>query len=397
MLRPAGLLVALTGSAIALSGWLQVWYLKNQSTGEISRETDSAEISDLRDQLLSLEQENAVLRSLAQGGGDIPVPEDLIAFVETTLDLEFRSTPVVKLSTEEGIIDAALDELANIYGENGLSEREKVWSHIGLIPPEQALRGQFQAIATTGARGAISADGLVMAADFDLENVRDASALATLLGRRLVEEHMGPPPVDASDDEHWARLALRDGLAAKVTAAYRARQARMLGTLPSSPASQEAAALLESLPLFVQLVASFPARHGLFYVESSGSDAKSLTSSPPTSSAQVMSGDKAVGDGSLGQLGLLGLLGQSMEPAQAQELARSWVRDSLVYDKFSSKWEITVSSSEAAGQIAQAAKETLGALFPRDEQADLPPFMRRSWQVRQEEALITIENKADAS
>ncbi len=394
-MKPTRLLACLVYVTAVISGWLYGLHWKNTAQSSNTEKDTTEESSVIREQEEEIEllrEENAVLRSLAQGGGDYPISAEQQAFIEDQLGLKFRSTPRVKKASPEELSDAVLGELTHLYGESGLDERSILWGLLGLIPLEQNVRGQFHAVGTEGIRGTLSADGILIAADFDSEHVRDASALVRLLAQLLIDQYLVTPP-SASDDTRWAHVALRDGLAAQVTSAFQARQARLLGTL-STGGDSRSAELLASMPTFVQEVILFPPQYSLNYLDSESLTPRELLENPPVSTAQIFRPGYERQAGTLGQLGLYGLLRQSLSAEEALALSSSWQDDLIKYEENSSSWEVTVSTVEDARLIVAAAKTTLEASFPRGEQETLPLFLQRDWKVLQEGNRVVMINNS---
>lgn len=393
-MKPAVVLGSLVATSIAVSGWIYGLHWRGAAAGgsaPVEDEATARQMAQLEDEIAALHRENKVLRSLAQGGGDFPISADQQAFVEDQLGLSFRSSPKVKKASQEALRDAVLGELTHQYGESGLQERSHIWGLLGLIPMEQNLRGQLHAVGVERIRGTLSAEGALIPADFDPEHVRDASALVRLLAQLLIDQYL-TIPAGASDDSRWALLAVRDGLAGKVVAAFQARQARLLGTMGSA-ADVGAAELLTSLPAFVQELVLFSPRHGLAYLDARKESTREILNNPPLSTADFFQPGEKQRPGDLGQLGVYGLLLQTMEAPDAAKLSDNWRSDRVIYENDRITWKISTQSEESAKTIAAAAKDVLGASFPFEAQKEIPLYLRRRWNVTVSGGKVTILNE----
>src|SRR6218665_1361862 len=100
-MRPQTLLPWLLGAAIGAAGWMQG--LQWRSTAKSAEGDDSdGKIIALENEITLLKRENESLRSLAQGGGEVKVPQELIDFVEGALGFDFKSNPQVhRIASDE--------------------------------------------------------------------------------------------------------------------------------------------------------------------------------------------------------------------------------------------------------------------------------------------------------
>lgn len=262
----AQLLPILLGTAIAAAGWMQglAW---RQDSGAESK-VDSVEVVALQQQVDQLTQENAALRSLAQGGGEFSVPPELVARVEKQLGLSFVSTPVIHRLAGEELRDRVKASLEARYGEGGLEDRQKAYQLIGWLGVEDNLAGQLAALRAVGARAwfdEVSGEGWVTDR-FQLANVPDQASLLRVLARILLEQHHPLAKGRIWDDTLRARDALHSGVAAGVEAKFFQDNARAIGFM-SLTQDTEASQLLLSLPPFIQGWSSFLGIEGKTYAD----------------------------------------------------------------------------------------------------------------------------------
>lgn len=316
------LLVLLIALAAAVSGWIYGLHWKSLARGGASA-NDSASLRQLDElviQLEDLERENASLRSLAQGGGDVPVEQEMLAFVSGELGLDFASTPRVQRVTPEDMADAVRDELAHIFGgPEGMDRLEAQWMMLGLVSPEQRIWAQVIALKSNDARGVRGVDAILVAPDFDAGSVADASALVQLLAESLVRGEMAGLPDEAGFDQVLAREATVYGLCDKVVAAFRAKQARRFGSIGEAGVIEEDESEMSFSPWALELT-KFPFREGRNAVErrlSGGESIAQILAAPAESTAEIVGAP--AGDGwTMGLAMCRTLLGGQEEPLKVQ-------------------------------------------------------------------------------
>jgi hypothetical protein len=260
------LLPILLGAALAAAGWMQGLQWRQDAGAE--GKVDSVEVVALQQQVDQLTQENAALRSLAQGGGEFSVPPELVARVEKQLGLSFVSTPVIHRLAGEELRDRVKASLEARYGEGGLEDRQKAYQLIGWLGVEDNLAGQLAALRAVGARAwfdEVSGEGWVTDR-FQLANVPDQASLLRVLARILLEQHYPLAKGRIWDDALRARDALHSGVAAGVEAKFFQDNARAIGFM-SLTQDTEASQLLLSLPPFIQGWSSFLGIEGKTYAD----------------------------------------------------------------------------------------------------------------------------------
>ncbi|WP_193210730.1 hypothetical protein [Luteolibacter marinus] len=262
-MRPEKLLPWLLGGALAAAGWLQglQWRSASLAAGAEDRE---GKIIALENELELLRRENESLRSLAQGGGEVKVEPALIDFVESSLGLDFRSTPQVHRIAGEELRDRIVASIEARYGPHGLDSRQQAWVLMGLLNADDRFAAQLAATKAVGARSWFDDQtGEAWVTDrFDPGSIPDQAALIRALARILLHQHYPPPPGWPGDEAAAAREALHHGAAMTVENRYLARQALGNG-FTALQENTDAKELLANLSPFVRGLATFPSLRGL--------------------------------------------------------------------------------------------------------------------------------------
>ena len=124
MPSPQTLLPWLLGGVIGAAGILQGLHWRSSSnTTDLVELENQLRIAGEENEML--QRENESLRSLAQGGGELAVPQEFIDRAEKEFGLRFLSSPVVhRLAGEElrGRIMAAIESR---YGPAGIDDRQE--------------------------------------------------------------------------------------------------------------------------------------------------------------------------------------------------------------------------------------------------------------------------------
>ncbi|QTN30888.1 hypothetical protein HZ994_00615 [Akkermansiaceae bacterium] len=378
MISGKHLLPLLVGTAIAAAGWMRPAGARSQG--------DAAGDADLLQRIGILEKENASLRSLAQGGGEVAVPPEMIAQVEKDYGLAFLSSPVFhRIATEElGYrIEAALESR---LGPQGADDRQEAWRWMGLLKPGDKLLEQLVAVKSVGAVGWFDeVTGEAWVTDrFDIANIPDQAAMLRLLVRVLLNQNFPPPPAYPGDDAARAREALHAGAAKGAESRFYAASARGIGFLPMND-DGPAARLLLSLPAFVQGLVQFPALEGkgladTAFVKGTAEFSKRMREAPQSTYGVAFPAEPHEGvdivfpeisdevylEESAGYLGLRLWLAEGGDAGLAAEIAGEWVADRYVLfadGEMSSglAWDVVLGSAEAAGRFEHACRERLGA------------------------------------
>lgn len=376
------LLPILLGAAIGAAGWIQ-----STRGGGANAEGMARQLKIAEEQIAMLERENASLRSLAQGGGEVAVPSEFIALVEKDYGLTFLASPVFhRIAGEElgNRIEAAMESR---LGPQGMDDRQEAYRWLGWLGEGDALLEQLVAVKSVGAFGWFDeVTGEAWVTDrFDLKNIPDQAAMVRLLVRILLNQHFPPPSAYQGDDAARAREALHAGAASGAEARFFASSARGIGFMPMNDNSA-AARLLLSLSEFIQGVSLFPVVEGknfadTLYIKGSEKFADGLRNQPENTFKIVLPGETGRGGEatlpqiseeillreSAGYLGLRLWLSQTEDLEMAEEVSRSWVKDgyALFADGEMSSgliWEVTLDNAAVADTFANAAKNLAEAM-----------------------------------
>lgn len=386
MISAKQLLAVLVGAAIGGGGWL-VGSRKAATGGGEGLEGLDNQLRIAGEEIAMLKKENASLRSLAQGGGEVAVPPELIAMVEKDYGLTFLSTPLFHMVASEELgyrVEAAIE---GRMGPQGVDDRQEAWQRMGLLRKGDKLLEMMSAVRSVGAVGWFDEEtGDAWVTDkFNLENIPDQAAALRLLVRILLNQHFPAAAAYPGDDAAWAREALHAGAASGAEARFYAASARGIGFLPSNDNSA-ASRLLLVLPEFLQGLAVFPAVSGkgladTYFVKGVEDFAEGMRRAPVTTFGVVLPGEEPRGgamdfpempdevylEENLGYLGLRLWVEMAGDVGLAEELAREWVRDGYVLfgdGEMSSGlvWDVELESEEGAGKFEEVAEAIAGVL-----------------------------------
>jgi len=402
------LLALLIGAALAAAGWLQGWQWRQAASASDRAELEE-ELELTRNEVEILERENEALRSLAQGGGEVPVTPELLDFVADAIGLDFLSSPVVHRIAGEALRDRVVASLESRLPPNGLGHREQAWRLLGLLGPNDNFAPQMAATRSLGARSWFDPQsGEAWVTDrFDEDAIPDQAALVRALTRVLIHQHYPPPPGYPGDEPARAAEALRQGAAVAVETRFLARQAVGIG-FTGSQVDSGAGDLLAALPVFVQGLATFPARQGTPRATRLMDQEELLGAlhDPPQRTAWFFdeglsaieppplpeSAAEEVLVESAGMLGLrLWLAGIDPELA---ELARHWRGDHYRLGargdaELELHWAIACADAESAAELEAAARQVVATL--EELAAPLPDAARRL-AVSREGAVLRFSN-----
>lgn len=386
-MNPKVLLPILLGGALGVGGILQGLQWKNAAATGRSEEL-VAELDVLREQIKMLERENESLRSLAQGGGELSVPAPLIEFAEAGIGLDFRSSPVVHQVAGEELTDRVTASIESRFPPNSLDHRQKAWTAIGLLTPNDRYAPQLAVTRSMGARAWFDDQtGDAWVTDrFDPESIPDQAALLRSLVRILLHQHYPPPAAYPGDEADRARTALHHGAAMAVENRFMARQALgrgFTGSMDDGGASRD---LLASLPTFIRGLATFPALRGMPRADRLMQQEELLGAlhSPPTITAAYF-GDEEIDaappeikeqpgelvlEESVGMLGLQLWLA-TLDPETA-ELATAWrgdrfhlrARSEFQIDCY---WTVRLKDAESTKRVLEQAQAMIGYIANLEE------------------------------
>ncbi|MFM2198305.1 MAG: hypothetical protein RLZZ505_1737 [Verrucomicrobiota bacterium] len=374
------LLPLLVGAAVGAAGWM-----REPGVGGSAALLEQIRIAE--EQVAMLERENSSLRSLAQGGGEVAVPPEMIAQVEKDYGLTFLANPVFHRIAGEELgyrIEAAMESR---YGPQGVDDRQQAYRWIGWLREGDGLLEQMVAVKSVGAVGWFDeVTGEAWVTDrFDLKNIPDQAAMMRLLVRILLNQHFPPPSAYPGDDAARAREALHAGAASGAEARFYAASARGIGFVPMNDNSA-AARLLLTLSDFVQGVSLFPAVEGkgladTLYVKGAEAFAGGLRKPPQNTLEIVLPGETGRGGDvtlpelsdevylkeSAGYLGVRLWLSLTDDLGMAEEVSRSWVKDAYALfadGEMSSAvvWEVTLEDKTTADAFEDAATDIAEAM-----------------------------------
>ena len=419
-MRPERLLPWLLGAALAAAGWVQglQWRTAAKSAGS---EDLNGKIIALENELELLRRENASLRSLAQGGGEVKVEPALIDFVEQSLGLAFRSNPRIHQIASEELRDRIVASIESRYGPHGLDSRQQAWILMGLLNSDDRFATQLAATKSVGARSWFddqSGDGWVTDR-FDPQSVPDQAAMIRALARILIHQHEPPAPGWPGDEAAISREAIQHGTAMAIENRFLARQALGNG-FTGVQDNGDARELMSSLPPFVRGLATFPSILGLPRAGRLIDQEEILAAlhRPPAISADFFPGHEGLAanppelpdtpgnvlvEESAGMLGLklwLDPLGEAFP-----DLAEAWRGDA--YRLFATSdsdvhliWDIRFDSGESADAFATAAGDLVSALAGVDEipaigQATITPEGRKLTLLRPAPDIVRFHNEPE--
>lgn len=393
LLSPDKLLPLLLGAAVGAGGIIQGLHWR-RAAGPAGAEELENQLRIATEENAALKRENESLRSLAQGGGEMPVPQEFIDRVEQDLSLDFLSSPVIHRIAGEELRDRIGAAVESRFGPAGIDDREEAYTLLGWLAGDHPLLPELTAVQAVGVRGwfdEVSGEGWVTDR-FRIEDVPDQAALVRLLTRILLHQHFPPSPAYPGDDADRARVALHQGTAAGSEARYYAACARAIGFVPMKQ-DAEAVRTFGTLAPFVRNLSLFAATAGkgyadALYVKGSGPLLAAFRNPPQTTRAilqpatppaappplelpPVVAPDDPTGGDylseSAGELGLRLWLDPAGESPTAAGLAAHWVNDR--YQLFADGetgvaviWEIELASPEAVDRLLPPALARLAAL-----------------------------------
>ena len=397
----------LLGAAIGLGGILQGLHWRSAANTASLAETND-KLRAARDELAMLKRENDSLRSLAQGGGEVSVPRELVERAEKEFGLRFLSNPVVHRIASEELRDRIAAALESRFGPSGIDDRQEAYRQIGWLGNDDELLPQLTAIRAVGARGWFDeATGEAWVTDrFDVKNIPDQAALVRLLARVLLHQNFPPPPAYPGDDAARAREALHQGAASGSEARYYAANARSIGFMPMKE-NTEAEQLLNSLSGFIQGLTTFPVIEGkgladTLHVQGNEKFQAAFRKPPQTTRAIFLPAEPAAAPDlldmpslpeepylseSAGQLGLRLWLEPLGDVGEASGIASGWKNDRYVLlpDGEASSavvWDIELDSKEAADRLETTARSRISVMAAGQENRHLSVFRPSPSRVR---------------
>lgn len=391
MPSPKTLLPWLIGGAIGAGGIFQGLHWKSTTaSGDVSGLEEQLRIAGEENELLK--RENESLRSLAQGGGEMAVPQEVVDRIEKEFGLRFKSTPVVHRVGSDELRDRISASIESKFGPAGIDYRQEAYAYIGWLLPDDKLLAQLAAVRAVGARSWFddsTGEGWVTDR-FQIENIPDQAALVRVVAKILLHQNFPPDAEYPGDDRARAREALFQGAAAGSEARFYAANARSIGFMPMA-ANAEAEQLMNSLSPFIQGLTLFPAVEGKNFADGlhvAGNDklAQALRE-PPETTREILRpsqerkavpgialpelGQKPFMSESAGELGLRLWLEPLGDVEAAVEISSAWVADryELFPDGESSAviWDIILESKEMADRLQEISIELISAMAGKEE------------------------------
>ncbi|TAG09521.1 MAG: hypothetical protein EAZ42_06665 [Verrucomicrobia bacterium] len=397
MASPQTILPWLLGLAIGAGGIIQGLHWR-ASRAPADLETIESQLRVASEENEILRRENESLRSIAQGGGSLSVPADLIARVEKELGLTFRTPPVVQRQRKEELRDRAAASWEIHYGPSAIADREEAWRWMGIIADDDPLLFDLSAGDAVGINGWFDrTSGESWMLDRSrVDHIPDQGALIRLLTLALLYQHYPPPTEYPGDDAARARDALFYGIAAASEARFLSEKARTDGFLAMNP-NHEREQVLETLPSFIQGLTQFPWIEGKSYATfhwvKSLEELRSRLATPPLTTYQIFfpaeempiapdfgpqatSKKDVIFSDSLGMLGLRLWLDRLGDSATAIELSEKWQGDRYQFfaDGEASSavlWDVELLDSESAAQLESHMLQLVAALAGQEEIATL--------------------------
>jgi hypothetical protein len=391
---PQALLPWLLGAAVGAGGILQGLHWRSQSPA-VAVEAVESQLRMVTEENQMLRRENESLRSLAQGGGEMPVPQELIDHVEKEFGLDYLSNPIVHRIAREELRDRIAAAMESRFGPSGIYDRQDAYHLIGWLGETDDLLAQLTAVRAVGVRGwfdEVSGEGWVTDR-FDIENVPDQGALVRLLARILLHQHFPPPPGYPGDDASRAREALHQGAASGAEGRYMATQARAIGFLQVD-SNQEVEQLMANIAPFVEGITTFPVINGRGLADTlhvQGNEALQAVLRDPPQTTRAIIYPAAPADElrkvpppgepdephlveSAGLLGLRIWIDALGDPGKALELAAAWRGDCYVFtddgeENVKVAWDMEMDTPAHADELLEIARERAAAMAD----AESPP------------------------
>lgn len=391
MVSPKTLLPILIGTAVGAGGIFQGMQSRSiASPGDLSGLENQLRIATEENDLLK--RENESLRSLVQGGGEVAVPQELVARIEKEYGLRFKSSPVVHRISSNDLHNRISASLESSFGPGGLDYRQDAYALLGWLMPEDKLLVQLTAVRAVGVRGWFDPEmGEGWVTDkFQMENVPDQAALLRMVVRILLHQNYPPPEDYPGDEIARAREALHQGAASSSEAKFYAEQARSNGFLPMGDTS-ETERMMAQLSPFIQELTMFPLTDGATYVNALRSEGMEkllevFKNPPQTTHAILMPGSdgKAPEDLEMpetemepfmsdqaGELGLRLWLEPLGDAGETFEISSDWKNDRYVFFPESETqsavmWDLVLETKEAADRFQAAALNHISAVAQKE-------------------------------
>ncbi len=406
MPSPQTILPWLLGGAIGAAGIFQGLHWRSSSPSSIDQSGLEDQLRIANDENEMLRRENDSLRSLAQGGGELAVPQEMVDRVEREFNIRFKSTPVVHRAGSQELRDRISAALENSYGPSGIDDRQEAYHLIGWLQPGTVLLEQLTSLHFSRNRYWLdeSTGEAWVTERFDIKNIPDQAILLRLLSRILFHQHFPPAEIYPGDDAARAHIALHEGAAAGQEARFYAETARTIGFLPTQQ-NQEDQQLLNSLPPFFQGLLKFPLEEGKrrtdFLFQQSNESLLEQFKNPPKTTRQISQPyspdtesialdlpevpEKPFLTENAGQLGLSLWLAAQPDQKASASIASSWKNDRYVLfpdgeDSLALLWDIELATPESTDQLQSSALHIISTMAGSKEPATLGKIVTSSEQ-----------------
>jgi len=394
---PRSLLPWLLGVSVAAGGLFQGLHWRSQAPSTAVDVLEN-QLRMVTEENQLLRRENESLRSLAQGGGEMSVPQEIIDHIEREFGLQFLSNPVVHRIAREELRDRIAAAMESRFGPAGIDDRQDAYQLLGWLHENDNLLAQLTAVRAVGVRGwfdEVTGEGWVTDR-FDIENIPDQGALVRLLARILLHQHFPPPPGYPGDDASRARDALHQGAASGAEGRFMAAQARTIGFMQVEQ-NLEVEQLMANIAPFIEGITVFPITEGRGLADTlhiQGNDAlHAALRNPPQTTRAILYPAEPEGDvrsvelpappeepylvESAGQLGLRLWLEAIGDHGKALEIAAAWRGDryALVPDGEASAlliWDIEMASPAAATALLDLALQRAASIAGIEEETPEP-------------------------
>ncbi|MGA0844957.1 MAG: hypothetical protein ACO3RV_00320 [Luteolibacter sp.] len=390
-LQPRTWLAILIGSAIGVGGIIQGLHWRSLSS--------QSQLADMEVQLeLAIEEnellkrENASLRSLAQGGGNLAIAPELISRAEREMGLHFISAAAVNQISSEELRDRVRAAIESRFGPSGIDDRQDAYRLLGWLGKDDDLLAQLTLVKAVGAIGWFDDQtGEAWVTErFNPDDISSQATLLRLLCRSLLHQQYPPKDSYPGDDEARAREALHRGAAAGAEARFLAECARIHGLMPMHR-NTDVEQIFNHLPAFIQGITFFPVIEGKGLADSlhvQGMEVFHATlADPPTTTRAILlptqkkaplpvempnTAEPPYLDESAGQLGLRLWLEPLGDVGVASDLASHWQADRylLLPDGEASTalvWDIEMDTPDATSRLVTAFENYIMAITGADK------------------------------
>jgi hypothetical protein len=410
-MKPERVFQTLLFTGLVAGGWLYGdYWRKNSASLQSSAEASElrAKNSELIQEVDQLDEQLAQLRSIL-ASGPYPISDVMISWIEREHGMVFLKAPDVRLASPMDLREAANRNLNLVHGETGLDYEGLAWEYLGILPPNQRLKGQFLSVASNGVKGVfdLKNERILLSEDYDSISIPDQSVLVRLLGQLLAFQNH-PRKEWASRDDWQAWEAVFTGAAAALQDRFLRRNATANKAAWANPESEREELLKDLAPALAGFCNSAFVEGvtytGFFYNDSRKAFAE-MFRKPPSTTRKILHPNhtfteipaptppsldgETVFQNNLGELGFRLWLATLIDQKKAEELASGWVFDRYFLQRRESAhtllWQIMLETPEKSETVAVTLEKEI---LPDLEQ--LQP--NRSFTLLRTENLLTLTN-----